>query len=51
MGADTVESDVQDSRDEQIVLFHGDLVNRPSDAQGPLADHTLADLRKLDVER
>jgi glycerophosphoryl diester phosphodiesterase len=51
MGADMIESDVQVSRDGQIVLFHDDLVNRTSDGSGPVADHTLAELRALDLGR
>lgn len=49
MGADAVETDVQLTADGQLVLFHDDMVDRTSDGQGPLADHTLAELRALDL--
>lgn len=49
MGADMIETDVQITRDGQLVLFHDDLLNRTSNGQGPLADHTLAELRALDL--
>lgn len=49
MGSDQIETDVQLSRDGWLVLFHDDLVDRTSDGLGPLADHTLAELRALDL--
>lgn len=49
MGADMIEADVQVTRDGHLVLFHDDLVDRTSNGQGPVADHTLAELRELDV--
>lgn len=48
MGADATETDVQLTADGALVLFHDD-VDRTSDGRGPLADHTLADLRALDL--
>ena len=49
MGADATESDVQLSADGALVLFHDHNVDRTSDGRGPLADHTLAELRALDI--
>ncbi len=48
-GADMIETDVQVTRDGQLVLFHDDLVNRTSNGLGPLADHTLEELQVLDL--
>lgn len=49
MGADATETDVQLTADGALVLFHDDDVDRTSDGRGPLADHTLAELRALDL--
>jgi glycerophosphoryl diester phosphodiesterase len=49
MGADATETDVQLTADGQLVLFHDEWVDRTSDGHGPLADHTLAELRALDL--
>ena len=49
MGADMIETDVQLTRDGELVLIHDAMVDRTSDGQGPVADHTLAELRALDV--
>lgn len=49
VGADGIECDVQLTRDRQVVLWHDPTVDRTSDGRGPLADHTLAQLRALDV--
>lgn len=49
MGADVIETDIQITRDGQLVLFHDALVDRTSDGSGPLADYTLAELRALDL--
>lgn len=49
MGATTIETDVQVTRDHELVLFHDDVVDRTSDGRGPLADYTLDELRRLDI--
>jgi glycerophosphoryl diester phosphodiesterase len=49
MGADMIETDLQVTRDGVLVLIHDDLVDRPSDGTGPVADYTLAELRALDT--
>ncbi len=48
MGSAMIETDVQRTRDGELVLIHDDLVDRTSDGSGPVADHTLAELRRLD---
>lgn len=48
-GADGVECDVHLTRDRQVVLWHDATVDRTSDSTGRVADHTLAQLRGLDV--
>ena len=47
-GADGVECDVHLSRDRQPVLIHDATVDRTSDGTGPVAAHTLEQLRRLD---
>jgi glycerophosphoryl diester phosphodiesterase len=49
IGANMIETDVQITRDGELVLFHDDIVDRTSDGVGPLADHTLDELRRLDI--
>lgn len=48
-GADIVEMDVQLSADGHVVVFHDDRLERTSNGQGFLADHTLAELQALDA--
>ena len=49
MGADALETDVQLTADGRLVLFHDATVDRTSDGSGPVADYTLAELRRLDL--
>lgn len=49
LGAQAIETDVQLTADGRLVLFHDGTVDRTSDGQGPLADYTLAELRRLDL--
>jgi glycerophosphoryl diester phosphodiesterase len=49
MGADMIETDVQLTYDNELVLIHDWRVNRTSDSQGPVSDLTLAALRTLDI--
>jgi len=51
MGADMIETDLQLTRDGALVLFHDTTVTRTSNGHGPLADHTLDELRALDIGR
>lgn len=44
-----LELDVQPSRDGQVVVIHDDRVDRTTNGQGKVADHTLEQLRQLDA--
>ncbi|MBB4736374.1 glycerophosphodiester phosphodiesterase family protein [Micrococcus cohnii] len=48
-GADGLECDVQLTRDKQVVCWHDPTVDRTSDGSGAVSDHTLAQLRRLNV--
>jgi glycerophosphoryl diester phosphodiesterase len=50
-GADAVEFDVWQTRDGHVVLFHDSTLNRTTGVDGRVPDHTLAELRQLDVGR
>jgi glycerophosphoryl diester phosphodiesterase len=45
------ELDVRRSRDGQLICIHDADLKRTTDGQGPVAERTLADLRKLDAGR
>jgi len=47
-GADGVECDVHLSRDRQPVLIHDATVDRTSNGTGPVASHSVEQLRRLD---
>ena len=49
MGADMVEIDVQLTSDKEVVVFHDEKISRCTNGRGKIADHTLAQLKKLDV--
>jgi glycerophosphoryl diester phosphodiesterase len=49
MGADATESDIRVSHDGELVLIHDATVTRTTDGRGPVADHTLDELRALDA--
>lgn len=49
MGADMVELDVQLTSDGEVVAFHDEKITRCTDGKGRIADHTLAELKKLDA--
>lgn len=49
MGADAIETDVRLSADGHLVLVHDATVTRTTDGGGPVADHTLAELKALDA--
>ncbi|MHA7240743.1 glycerophosphodiester phosphodiesterase [Arthrobacter sp. TMS1-12-1] len=48
-GADGVECDVHLTRDEQLVCIHDTTIDRTTSGSGRVADHTLEELRRLDV--
>ena len=49
MGADMVELDVQLTSDNEVVVFHDEKISRCMDGRGKIADHTLAQLKKMDA--
>ena len=46
---DGLESDVHLSKDGEPVIIHDATLERTSDGNGPVGDHTFAELRKLDI--
>lgn len=48
-GADGFELDVQLTRDDEVVVIHDETLERTTDGNGWVADHSLADLKKLDA--
>lgn len=49
LGADMVELDVQLTSDGKVVVFHDEKISRCTNGRGRIADHTLAELHKLDA--
>lgn len=49
LGAEAVEFDVRLTRDRHAVLLHDPTVDRTTDGSGPVSEHTLADLQRLDA--
>ncbi|GIE77004.1 glycerophosphoryl diester phosphodiesterase [Actinoplanes philippinensis] len=49
VGADMVEFDVQLTADGQLAVFHDPVLECRTDGTGRVADHTLAELRRLDL--
>lgn len=47
--ADAIEIDVRRCASGELVVVHDETVDRVSDGSGPVAEHTLAELRALDV--
>lgn len=47
MGADGVELDVHLTKDGELVVTHDERIDRVSDGTGLVAEHTLAELKKL----
>lgn len=47
--ADAIEVDVRRCASGDLVVIHDQTVDRVSDGTGPVAEHTLAELRALDV--
>lgn len=48
-GADGIETDVQLSRDRQMIIMHDEQVDRTTNGTGLVRDHTLAQLKALDA--
>jgi glycerophosphoryl diester phosphodiesterase len=49
--ADGIELDIQLTKDGELVVIHDETVNRVSDHKGPVADYTLKDLKKINVNK
>ncbi|MGM0500685.1 MAG: glycerophosphodiester phosphodiesterase [Bacillota bacterium] len=47
LGADGVEFDVQLTKDGEVVVIHDELIDRTTNGEGLVKDHTLAELRQL----
>lgn len=48
-GADGFELDVQLTRDDEVVVIHDETLERTTDGNGWVADHSLEDLKRLDA--
>ena len=48
-GAEFIETDLQLSRDARLVAMHDDLLDRTTNARGPVSARTLEELRQLDA--
>ena len=51
LGADCIETDLHLSRDCRLVILHDATLNRTTSGNGPVKNHTLAELRALDAGR
>lgn len=49
MGADGIETDVQKTKDGELILFHDSTVDRVSDGVGNVSDYTFEEIRKLKI--
>ena len=49
MGANGIETDVHETRDGVLVLFHDDMLDRVTDGKGPIWLQTYSELKKLRV--
>jgi glycerophosphoryl diester phosphodiesterase len=49
LGADWLELDVHLSRDGALVVIHDETLDRTTNGHGPVNQHTLAELKKLDA--
>ena len=46
MGVDMIEIDVQQTKDEHIIVFHDETVDRTTDGKGFVHDYTLEELKQ-----
>jgi len=49
VGSQAIEIDLHTSRDGELIVIHDPTVDRTTDGSGPVAEHTLAELRELDA--
>lgn len=47
MGVDMIEIDIHKTKDGMLVLMHDDTLNRCSNGQGKISEHTYAEIQKL----
>jgi glycerophosphoryl diester phosphodiesterase len=47
LGVDGIETDVQETKDGQLVLCHDELLNRTTNGKGLIKDYTLKELKEL----
>ncbi len=50
-GADALETDLRFTRDDEIVLFHDETLERTTDGQGKVRDHSLSELKRFRTRR
>lgn len=48
-GADSVEFDIQLTKDDQLACFHDYTLEYRTDGKGQIADYTMAELKQLDI--
>jgi len=51
LGVDMIELDARQCKSGHLVVFHDETVDRLTDGSGHIADMTLAQLRKLNVQK
>lgn len=49
LGCDGLETDVQFSKDKELVMFHDEWLDRTTTGKGFVKDHTLKELKELDA--
>ncbi|HOM58141.1 MAG TPA: glycerophosphodiester phosphodiesterase family protein [Candidatus Latescibacteria bacterium] len=49
LGVDVIEIDVHLSRDGHVVIMHDAKLDRTTDGKGPIAEHTLAEIKRVDA--
>ncbi len=49
LGANGIETDVQKTKDDVLVLFHDGAIDRVSDGSGKLCDYTWEELKKIKI--
>ena len=48
LGANGIELDLQKTKDNKIVIFHDEFIDKKSNAKGKIEDYTYSELYKLD---
>ena len=50
LGADLLECDIRTTADGHLILMHDERVDRTTDGEGAVAQHTLAQIRRLTIQ-